>query len=110
MPHYILNDQHEPVEVDLETRCKREDDDIGDTTVAENTRVWTIFLGYANDGAEPPFVHYVFEPGHLYRTANTYGYENAVARHARIVEWLKKRAERRRQRAEAVKASQSGTR
>ncbi|MBR7996696.1 hypothetical protein KDX08_30040 [Burkholderia cenocepacia] len=104
MPYYILNDQHEPIEVDLETFSKWQDDEIGNTTVAENTRVWTVFLGYANEGKRPPFVHYVFEPGHLYRTVDTYGYDNAVARHRRIVEWLTKRAERRRQRAAAVKA------
>ncbi|WP_334028905.1 hypothetical protein [Burkholderia orbicola] len=105
MPYFILNDRREPVEVDLETFCKWEDDEIGNTTVAANTRVWTVFLGYANTGVEPPFVHYVFEPGSLYRTVNTYGYDNAVARHERIVEWLKRRAERRAQRAAAVRAS-----
>lgn len=107
MEHYfILNDRHEPVEVDLETFCKCRNRDIGDTTVAPNTRVWTTFLGIANHSdpsLEPYFVHYVFEPGHLYRTVHTYGYANAVARHARIVEWLAKRAERRSQRAAAVK-------
>ncbi|UEP49673.1 hypothetical protein LMA00_07970 [Burkholderia ambifaria] len=108
MQHYfILNDQHEPVEVDLLTFCKS-DKSIADTTVAVNTRVWTIFLGTTRDRdppEQPYFVHYVFEPGSLYRTADTYGYENAVARHSRIVEWLTKRAEQRAQRAAAVKAS-----
>lgn len=109
MEHYfILNDRHEPVEVDLETYCKHRARDIGDTTVAPDTRVWTTFLGitnHRNPPLEPYFVHYVFEPGHLYRTAHTYGYANAVARHGRIVEWLTKRAERRQQRAEALKAN-----
>jgi len=108
MQHYfILNDRREPVEVDLTTYCKW-DDEVADTTVAEHTRVWTVFLGVTNDRdppEEPFFVHYVFEPGHLYRTVDTYGYDNAVARHGRIVEWLKKRAARRAQRAAAVRAS-----
>lgn len=107
MPHFILNDQHEPVEVDLETACKWEDRDIGNTTVALNTRVWTIFLGYANEGERPPFVHYVFEPGHLYRTVNTYGYDKAVARHERIAEWLKKRAVQREERHKQLVAGNS---
>ncbi|WP_176322389.1 hypothetical protein [Burkholderia vietnamiensis] len=113
MQHYfILNDRREPVEVDLTTFCKW-DDEIADTTVAAYTRVWTVFLGVTNHSdppAEPYFVHYIYEPGYLFRTVNTFGYDNAVARHARIVEWLKKRAERRRQRAAAVEASRSGTR
>lgn len=95
MPYFILNDQREPTQVDLETFSKWEGDEIGNTTIAENVRVWTIFLGYANEGEQPPFVHYLFEPGHLYRTVNTYGYDNAVARHARIAEWLRRRAVRR---------------
>ncbi|MBG0871897.1 hypothetical protein H0X91_18165 [Burkholderia sp. 9777_1386] len=108
MQHYfILNDQHDPVEVDLETFSKW-DDNIADTTVAEGTRVWTVFLGVADDGGtsvEPYFVHYVIEPGALFRTVNTYGYESAVARHSRIAEWLKRRAKRRAQRAADVSAS-----
>ncbi|NIF43500.1 hypothetical protein F3J14_21940 [Burkholderia sp. Tr-862] len=108
MLHYfILNDPHEPVEVDLLTFCKS-DKRIADTTVAENTRVWTVFLGTAPDRdppAQPYFVHYVYEPGWQYRTVDTYGYHEAVARHGRIVEWLTKRAERRRQRAAAIRAS-----
>ncbi|HEF4739396.1 TPA: hypothetical protein SLZ45_003344 [Burkholderia multivorans] len=108
MQHYfILNDQHEPVEVDLETSSKW-DANIADTMVDEYSRVWTIFLGTTVDRdppAQPYFVHYVIEPGSLYRTVNTYGYHEAVARHGRIVEWMKKRVERRRQRAAAVSAS-----
>ncbi|HDR8929690.1 hypothetical protein [Burkholderia vietnamiensis] len=108
MQHYfILNAQHEPVEVDLGTFCAF-DKNIADTAVAENTRVWTVFLGMTVDHdppAQPYFVHYVYEPGWQYRTVDTYGYHEAVARHGRIVEWLTKRAERRRQRAAAVSAS-----
>ncbi|KVD23172.1 hypothetical protein WI81_02570 [Burkholderia ubonensis] len=108
MLHYfILNDRHEPVEVDLATFCQF-DRDIADTTVAEDTRVRTVFLGTTVDcepPAQPYFVHYVYEPDWQYRTVDTYGYHEAVARHGRIVEWLTKRAERRRQRAAAVKAS-----
>ncbi|RQZ18156.1 hypothetical protein DIE15_08495 [Burkholderia sp. Bp9031] len=107
MQHYfILNDQHEPVEVDLPTYCQS-NSNIADTTVAANTRVWTIFLGTTRDQdppEQPYFVHYVFEPGSLYRTVDTYGYHEAVARHGRIVEWLTKRAELRAQRAAAIKA------
>ncbi len=108
MPYFILNDQHEPVTVDLETFSKWTDDEIAHTTVAENTKVWTVFLGVTNDCDSPEtpyFVHYIFEPGALFRTVDTYGYENAVSRHARIVEWLKKRTARRVQRTAAVKAS-----
>lgn len=107
MQHYfILGDRHEPVEVDLETFSKWTAAVIDDTTVAEKTRVWTAFLGVTNDidpPAEPYFVHYVIEPGSLYRTVQTYGYDNAVSRHARIVEWLKERAARRETRRAPLK-------
>ncbi|MGY4832242.1 hypothetical protein [Burkholderia pyrrocinia] len=105
--YFILNAQHEPVEVDLPTFCAF-DKNIADTTVAENTRVWTVFLGTTIDRdppEQPYFVHYVYEPGWQYRTVNTYGYHEAVARHSRIVEWLTKRTERRSHCAAATKAS-----
>jgi hypothetical protein len=108
MPFFILNDEHEPVEVDLETFSKW-DDEIADTAIAENARVWTVFLGVTNDRdppEQPYFVHYIFEPGAQYRTVNTYGYRDALARHERIAQWLANRAERRRQRVSAVNTSQ----
>ncbi|MBR8243892.1 hypothetical protein [Burkholderia multivorans] len=111
MQHYfILNDKKEPVEVHLETFSKW-DKDIGDTTVAQGFRVWTVFLGVTND-RDPPevpyFTHFIIEPGSLYRTVNTYGYDNALARHGRIAEWLKGRAERRAQK-QATREKNSGT-
>ncbi|KWI50257.1 hypothetical protein WT72_24085 [Burkholderia pseudomultivorans] len=112
MQHYfILNDNKEPVEVDLETFSKW-DDYIGDTTIAQGVRVWTVFLGVTND-RDPPevpyFTHFIIEPGSLYRTVNTYGYDNALARHGRIAGWLKRRAERRAQKRASQEAD-SGTR
>ena len=100
MPYFILNDQHQPVEVDLKTYSiwSTENKSIADTTVAPYVRVRTIFMGCTNDRdppEEPKFVHYIYEPGSLFRTADSYGYDYACARHERIVEWLRKRAARR---------------
>ncbi|RQQ19740.1 hypothetical protein DF107_18235 [Burkholderia stagnalis] len=104
--YFILDERHEPVEVDLTTFSKWTGDTIGDTTVAPNVRVWTVFLGVTND-RDPPevprFVHYIYEPGSLYRTVDSYGYDYAVGRHERIAAWLKERAAARDARAAAAK-------
>ncbi|CAN0619595.1 protein of unknown function [Burkholderia multivorans] len=79
-----------------------ENKSISDTTIAPNVRVRTMFMGDTNDRdppEEPKFVHYIYEPGALFRTADSYGYDYAVARHDRIAEWLRRRDELRRQRA-----------
>ncbi|PVX84364.1 hypothetical protein [Paraburkholderia unamae] len=97
--YYILNDAHEPVETTLSEWChwRAANDPIKRTDIDINARVTTIWLGMTDDvtmQGPPKFGHMIEGPGLKENWAHSLTYEEALARHDRIAEWLRKRVAR----------------
>jgi hypothetical protein len=97
--YFILNADHQPVEVTSGEYCRwiSEHGVIAHTEVGPHARVTTRFSGMTDDvtmPGPPKFTHFVEGPGLKDKTADTPTYEEALARHERIVEWLRKRVAR----------------
>lgn len=96
---FILNDAHDPVEVTQHEWihwCVKYEI-IKDTRISQHARVCTRWCGMVDDvtmPGPPMFKHIVNGPGLRDKTAETLTYDEALARHDRIVEWLRKRVER----------------
>lgn len=97
--YFILNDAHEPVEVsfDEHNHWHCEHSTIRQTQIGPHARVRTYFCGMTDDvtmPGPPKFIHHVEGPGLHGKSADSPTYDEAVARHERIVGWLRKRVER----------------
>lgn len=97
--YFILDKDHQPLEVSFgeHNRWHCEHSVIRKTQVGLNARVTTYFRGMTDDmtmPGPPKFIHRVEGPGLHGKSADSPTYDEAVARHERIVEWLRKRVER----------------
>lgn len=97
--YFILNDQHEPVETTLDEWCRWRgaNDPLKKTVISAHAQVTTMWGGAIDDvtmPGPPTFFHIVEGPGVKENMVYTEGYDEALARHDRIVEWLRKRMER----------------
>ncbi|MFP3799425.1 hypothetical protein [Paraburkholderia sp. SIMBA_027] len=97
--YFILDAQHEPVEVSLDEWCRWRgaNDPLEKTVIDAHAQVTTKWGGLIDDvtmPGPPTFFHIVEGPGVQQNIVHTNGYEAAMARHDRIAQWLYKRAER----------------
>ncbi|MBB2981726.1 hypothetical protein [Paraburkholderia tropica] len=99
-PHYfVLDERNEPVETSFDewARWATAHGTTRKTSVGAHARVRTYFQGLTDDVTmpEPPhFVHHVEGPGLHGKSATSPTYEEAIARHERIVTWLRDRVAR----------------
>lgn len=99
-PHYfILNEAHDPAEVTLDEWChwRAINDPVKKTVISINSQVTTKWGGLTDDvtmPGPPQFFHIVEGPGIRQPIVHTPTYEEALARHDRIAEWLRKRADK----------------
>lgn len=97
--YFILNDAHEPVETTLDEWCRWRgaNDPLKKTAINSFAQVTTMWGGNIDDvtmPGPPMFFHIVEGPGIKDKVVYTDGYDAALARHERIVDWLRKRVER----------------
>lgn len=97
--YFILNEAHEPVEVTQHEWIHwcEEHALLKDTRIGQHARVSTRWSGMTDDvtmPGPPKFEHRVDGFGLRNKTAYTPTYDEALARHDRIVEWMKRRAAR----------------
>ncbi|MFX1768001.1 hypothetical protein PWP93_36640 [Paraburkholderia sp. A1RI-2L] len=97
--YFVLDEHHEPVEVTLDEWCRwrGEHRTLKQTIINENARVTTLWHGMTDDvtmPGPPKFLHSLEGPGLKEKTADSLTYAEAIARHDRIVEWLRARVAR----------------
>jgi hypothetical protein len=97
--YFILDENHQPKEVshDEWVHWADQHQTIKKTQIGPNARVWTYFSGMTDDvtmPGPPKFIHHISGPGLHGKSADSPTYDEALARHERIAEWVRKKVEK----------------